>query len=167
MRTPVTLKRKLLLPLISGILLGPVLASAQTTLEIIRKPLSGWATFIYDKDKTMRIDGGVLTEAIRMTSSSLSSKSVGYKELPNNMEILVLVSRNGTRCYLPADILSNYGFESVEDFRVYLANSDAVKVTCLVDIDAALNVARSLVLHYNFDFGARDTKPSPSVRVSP
>lgn len=136
--------------------------TAFTQLEISRIPLSPWAGVLYPKDKGFKVPGGMLIQSVRMTSKSLPPQSLGAKELPQYAEVLVLVSEKNLKCYIPTEVAQSMGFETVEDFRVYLEQTDVSKVECVVNISTKLNVAEAVVLYFAYNPGpdsSSQTKP--------
>jgi hypothetical protein len=135
-----------------------------TQLQILRKPLEAMSSFMYS-GKDMRINGGPLKVVIRMNGKSLNASSLGGKELSNFEETLVLESANKSRCFVPLAVANDMGFTSVEEFRMYLVETDIAIVECIVDINQSLNIAKAVSFYYNFV--RQEKAPEVTLEVKP
>lgn len=140
-----------------------------TQLKIVRRALNSWSS-LSSPQKEAIISGGALVEVIRMHRNSLAARTEAYKLL-QPVEYLVLRSQNNTRCYISLTVIHDLGFASIEDFRQHLVEADVTLVECVADLDATLNIAQSILLHYDMirsnDERRGISKPAQGGRVSP
>jgi hypothetical protein len=136
----------------------------ETQLEITRLPLRAMTAFVYG-DKSRQAHGGAIRMVRRMIGKGLYFKDASNDEISNNEETLVLESENKTSCYIPQSVVIDMGFNSVEEFRVYLTETDIAAVECRVDFDQKLNLARSVTLTYAFV--RRNKAPEVKLEVKP